>query len=52
MAAFIILDKALTEQERQKVENYLKKQFNLRLVPFETMDANGWFPEPDPETEG
>jgi len=27
MAAFIILDKALTTQERQKVENYLKKQF-------------------------
>ena len=29
IAAFIILDKALTTQERQKVENYLKKQFNL-----------------------
>jgi hypothetical protein len=27
MAAFIILDKALTEQERQKVENYLKQKF-------------------------
>jgi hypothetical protein len=27
IAAFIILDKALTTQERQKVENYLKQKF-------------------------
>jgi len=29
ITAFIILDKALTTQERQKVENYLKQKFNL-----------------------
>lgn len=29
ITAFIILDKALTEQERQKLENYLKQKFNL-----------------------
>lgn len=30
----------------------LPEVFHDRLVPFETMEANGWFPEPDPETEG
>jgi len=29
ITAFIIIDKALTEQERQKLENYLNQQFNL-----------------------
>ncbi len=29
VTAFIILDKALTTEERQKVENYLNQQFNL-----------------------
>jgi len=29
ITAFIIMDKALTEQERQKLENYLNQQFNL-----------------------
>jgi len=29
ITAFIILDKALTEQERQKLENYLKQKFIL-----------------------
>ena len=28
ITAFIIIDKALTEQERQKLENYLNQQFN------------------------
>jgi len=30
----------------------LPEVFHDRLVPFETMEANGWFPESDPETEG
>ena len=29
ITAFIIIDKALTTQERQKLENYLNQQFNL-----------------------
>ena len=29
ITAFILMDKALTEQERQKLENYLNQQFNL-----------------------
>ena len=28
ITAFVLIDKALTEQERQKLENYLNQQFN------------------------
>ena len=30
----------------------LPEVFHDRLVPFETMDANGWFPPPDQSVEG